>query len=165
VGTPGNPQRERSKWLRARFLSGLSPKRPHRRLYITRRAANKRRIVNESELEPVLQEFGFEIIEAEHLSLKAQIELFAEAEAVAGPHGAGLTNILFSPSGCKVLELLNPAYMNVCYYAEAEMLGHEYWYVIGETAGTAVQHRTACHDDISVSVPTFRQTLRTMFSA
>jgi hypothetical protein len=166
VGTPGNPQKHVSEWMRDRFLGGSSLKRRDRRLYITRRAAGRRRLVNESEFEPILREYGFEIVEAAHLSLKAQVELFSEAEAVAGPHGAGLTNILFSPSGCKILELFNPKYVMANYYAEADMLGHEYWYLVGDSAGPCdIQHRNPCHDDLIVQATLLRETMKAMFSS
>ena len=73
-------------------------------LYISRRRAGTRRILNESEILPILIEHGFEILELETMHFNDQVAAFSEARVVIGPHGAGLTNVLFSKNA-KVLEL------------------------------------------------------------
>ncbi len=90
--------------------------------------------MNEQELEPILIDHGFEVIEAENLSFAAQVCLFSQAEVVAGPHGAGLTNILFAPEGCKVLELFQPSYILASTYKIATCLDQEYWFLVGSAA-------------------------------
>ena len=101
------------------------PPRRQRRLYVTRRLARCGRFTNEQELEPILLDHGFEIIEAERLSFIEQVRLFSQAEVVTGPHGAGLTNILFAES-CKVLELFQPSYVLASSYKIATCLGQQY---------------------------------------
>jgi hypothetical protein len=163
VGDPGNHHPQACRWLRERLVQGHEPAQRNRRLYITRRSAERRRVLNEADLEPILSEHGFEIIEAEHLSFREQVYLFNQAEAIIGPHGAGLANVLFAPVGCKLLELFDPHHMNVMYYALADALGQEYWYIVGEAANTAgAQHTATGHDDIYVSATEFAQTLRAM---
>ena len=46
------------------------------------------------------------------MSVAAQIQLFSKAKLVLGPHGAGLTNIVWTPNG----------YFYSSYIAEAESL-------------------------------------------
>lgn len=75
-----------------------------KRLFIARRAtAGYRHLLNEAELEALFIEFGFEPIRPERLSLQQQIELFSQAEVIAGPTGAGMTNILFAPDHAKII--------------------------------------------------------------
>ena len=48
--------------------------------------------------------------------------MFSNAEAIIAPHGAGLTNMIYSPSGINVAEILfSPA---LHYIIMAKQLGH-----------------------------------------
>jgi capsular polysaccharide biosynthesis protein len=77
-----------------------------KRVYISRRYASFRRIINEIQLEPILKKFGFKIIYNEDLNLKNQISIFKSAEFVCGAHGAGLANIAFCHKGASALEII-----------------------------------------------------------
>lgn len=99
------------------------------RLYVSRRLAGKRRIVNEDELTPVLEKFGFEIVCAEELSFEQQVKRTSRARYLVSNHGAGLTNMLFMREGGSVLELRHEAdYVNNCYFILASALNLEYYY-------------------------------------
>ncbi len=91
--------------LRAVALGDREMTAPSDRIYISRRSARRRRILNEPDVEAVLRQHGFMILETELLSAREQIQIFAGAQSVLGVHGAGLTNILFAPTGCDVIEL------------------------------------------------------------
>jgi len=78
----------------------------HKRIYISRRNSLFRRVINESDLEPVLAKFGFVIVDCENLRFDEQVSLFKGAEIVCGPHGAGLTNIVFCQKETSVLEIV-----------------------------------------------------------
>ncbi len=67
-----------------------------RRIFVTRRHATTRRVLNEPEVSALLTRYGFEGVELSELSFRAQVELFHEADIVVGPHGAGLSSIVFS---------------------------------------------------------------------
>lgn len=99
------------------------------RVYISRRHAGRRRIVNEDELVPVLKKFGFEIVCAEEFSFEQQVQLFSNARYIVSNHGAGLTNMLFMREGGSVLELRHLSdYVNNCYFILASALGLKYYY-------------------------------------
>lgn len=70
--------------------------RKTRRIFVTRRQAVTRRILNESAVSSLLARFGFEDYELSRLSFREQVELFHQADIVVGPHGAGLSSIVFS---------------------------------------------------------------------
>lgn len=65
------------------------------RILITRRNADSRRMVNESAVRETLQPFGFEPYTLDEMEFEDQVRLFARAETVVAPHGAGLVNIMF----------------------------------------------------------------------
>jgi capsular polysaccharide biosynthesis protein len=105
-------------WL-CRYLRELllprNPPQATRRIYISRRHARGRKILNEDEMLPLLERQGFDIVHAERLSFDQQISLFASAEEVIAVHGAGLSNLVFAPPGARVLELRSPAHDNECF--------------------------------------------------
>ncbi|MEA5516182.1 glycosyltransferase family 61 protein [Nodularia sp. UHCC 0506] len=95
-----------------------------KRIYISRQKAKARRVVNEELLEPILNEFGFQILICEQLSLAEQVQLFSSAEAIAGPHGAGLTNMIYAPCGIPIAEILSSPALH--YIIMARQLGHSF---------------------------------------
>lgn len=81
------------------------PKKPSRRIYLSRKDTKARRILNEPQLEALLKEHKFETVQTEKLNLTQQIELFSEAETIVGPHGASFANIIFATAP-RVIEFL-----------------------------------------------------------
>ena len=47
---------------------------------------------------------GWQFVQLEKLPIAEQMQLFAEAKYIISPHGAGLTNLLWSQPGPKVIE-------------------------------------------------------------
>ena len=94
-GTSGFVTPRSCQFLRDNFLSEFPNRNPSRFLYITRKDALTRRVVNEAEIIDCLRQFDFEVIELANRSVSEQAELFASARIVVGPHGAGLTNLVF----------------------------------------------------------------------
>lgn len=115
-----------------RRLWGSGEASPPRRLYITRRLATMRRILNEEQLLAGLRSEGFQPVALETMSLAEQCRCFATAEAVVSPHGAGLTNLLHAPPGCTVVELF-PAEPARHYRWLCHACGHRYACLAGDT--------------------------------
>jgi capsular polysaccharide biosynthesis protein len=78
--------------------------RARSRIYVSRSAASTRRLKNEDELLSALEPHGFSSWRLEELSLRSQIQLFADAETVLGPDGAAYANIVYSQD-CLLFEL------------------------------------------------------------
>jgi capsular polysaccharide biosynthesis protein len=110
------------EFLRTRFLPKADPdiERP-RKIYITRKGKT-RGIVNEAEVIALLVRDGWQVVDGEGLSIAQQIGLFSAAEQVCGVHGAGFTNILWCPPGCRVIEIMADTFKNGCYEAIAACL-------------------------------------------
>lgn len=100
---------------------------------ISRRNAVGRRISNEEELEGALLPLGFEVVCLEDLTFAQQVELFHRARIVVGPHGAGLTNMVFSTSSV-VLEISGPD-SNRSFITLSAALGHSHHVVDAQPIG------------------------------
>lgn len=121
------------------FQSKILPERSRNkinRIYISRKltkSGSTRCILNESELIDKLQNYGFQKYNLEDISIQDQIELFYDAEIVIAPHGAGLTNIIFSER-IKVLELFPGVGVLPHFYYLSKSLGHNYRYLCGKVS-------------------------------
>lgn len=109
--------------------------RPHRRVYVSRARAGRRRLVNESEVWPLFERRGFERVFMEDLPFEGQVRLMQETAVLAAPHGAGLTNMMFCAEGTRVVEIADLGFPNPNFYAVAAALGHPYWIVRAESVG------------------------------
>jgi glycosyl transferase family 61 len=105
-----------------------------RRLYISRAGAKRGRpVANEREIEKVLSSRGFETVRLEELSVREQAELFASAEVVVGPHGAGFANLVFCQPGAKIVEFFNRSYVHPLYWMLSNRLELQYLaFIAGE---------------------------------
>lgn len=88
---------------------------PKRRLFL-RRTGKSRQINNSIEIEAMVREHGFEIIEPETLSFAEQVRLFSSAELIVSQGGAALGNIIFAPAGCHVIVLTTWSPYIIHYY-------------------------------------------------
>ena len=93
-------------------------------IFISRKKAGRRRIVNEDELIEKLSRLGFVAYTLEDMSVAEQVRLFSQAEIVVAPHGAGLTNMIFSEK-VAVIELFGSR-IPLFYFTLAEGLGFQY---------------------------------------
>ena len=75
------------------------------KLYVSRKRAARRKVLNEDEVEQALATHGFEIVCFEDYTFEQQLRLCATAEVLISIHGAGLANMLFQPGGARVIEL------------------------------------------------------------
>ncbi len=103
------------------------------RIYISRSKANRRKIINEQELIPILKKYKFKIVNFEDFSWLQQTSICSNAKIMIGLHGAGLTNMLFMPENSKILELRRKDdAQNNCYFSLASALNINYYYQLCE---------------------------------
>lgn len=107
---------------------------PTRRLYVSR-SRSSRRIVNETELLPILKAYDFEVVFCEDLSFGEQISLFTEATVVLGAHGAGIFNHIFCNPGSVVIEIFNRERWEHAPRRIAGLMNHQHWHIFGEQVG------------------------------
>jgi capsular polysaccharide biosynthesis protein len=142
------------------FLGKTLPRRPRRRrgrIYVTRRQSPVgRRILNETDVMRAVERFGFQSHALEDLSLAAQVELFYDAEAVMGTHGAGLTNLLFADRA-GVIELHPRPTAFPHYYFLCGAMGHRYRYLCANEATR--------HSDLSVDIEALTASLKELLES
>ena len=137
---PRHPAHWGADWaLRAvRAPFDLAPRRPPRRLLVSRRDSPFRRIRNEAQLAGLLEPLGFEVIVPGDLSFEEQIAAFRDATHVIAPHGAGLTNILWCAPGTHVLEVFHPHYGTWAYAMLKDVLELNYASLVARDADSAL---------------------------
>ena len=104
---PANHSQWRSEFLRRAFENcrAESPV-SSRRIFIMRKMARGRHLVNEEELMPILRRHGFVMLEMDKFPFAEQIAIFRQAEVIAGPAGAAFTLLNFCRPGTKVLSMM-----------------------------------------------------------
>jgi Glycosyltransferase 61 len=127
------------------------PEKVSRRYYISREGAAHRRVRNEDEVMEVLKTFGFEWILIEKFSMKEQVEIFRNAEAIISPHGAAFGGVIFSDN-LKMCVLYPEARPGVYFYTLARGMGHQHF---------AVHSNVGEDDDFDVDLQELRRVVST----
>lgn len=95
----------------------------YERIYVSRKYAKNRKLINEEEVLKLLSKDGFHEIAFEDYSFFEQIYLMKNCKILAGVHGAGFANIAFMKSGSSLIELIKeyssykeerPSYWRLC---------------------------------------------------
>lgn len=76
-----------------------------KRIFISRKDAPFRKIINEDEVFAQFEPYGFVRYELSKLSVVEQIMLFHQAEIIVSPQGTGLANSIFCTPDTKIIEL------------------------------------------------------------
>jgi capsular polysaccharide biosynthesis protein len=106
---------------------------PGRRIYISRQDSDQRRLVNEDEVIETVRAAAYEVVTLSGMAVADQIRLFSAAHRIIAPHGAGLTNIVFSRPNAALLELHMDGYVQWSFRRLAGLGGLGYGCVIGKT--------------------------------
>ena len=124
---------ESADWIRAKLAPRLTGKPVGKKVFYISRSG-PRSILNEKEIVDSLKPYDVTVVQTEKLTLQQQIDLFADAGLIVGPHGAGIQNALWAPRGCRVLELVNARYFSGIYWTLAESLDQPYGLVAESSA-------------------------------
>jgi hypothetical protein len=141
--------REGVEYVRKSFLKENS--KGWRKIFIARKSPGYRNLLNSEEIEQMLVDDGFEIVFPEKLSFQNQVKIFSQASVIISQTGAGLTNLIFAPSGCKVFALTTKAIHN--YYAFnmlADACQVELQYILGDAVPGS--HKYPVHEDFVVPI-------------
>ena len=96
------------------------------RLFVTRRAAGFRRVVDEDALIAHAQACGYTLVDPGALSLPQQVALFKGATRIVGVMGAAMTNIAFAPPGAQVVTLTPAGMPDTFFWFIATLRGLDY---------------------------------------
>ncbi len=125
-------------------------------LYISRKLAANRRIINEDEVIKLLENYGFKSVNLESMSVKKQAALLANAKVIVAAHGSGLTNTIFCQERTKLIEIFSPNYVYHCYWWLSNLVDLEYYYLLGEIPTGVYLHKliypSPINEDIFVNL-------------
>ncbi len=95
------------------FAKSYQSKSKKYRLYIERKGSRK--IKNSDEIFSTLSKYGFIRFCPGNFSIEEQIDKFANAEMVIGPHGADLSNTVFCDQATTLIEIFNGKYFDASF--------------------------------------------------
>lgn len=72
---------------------------PFRKIFISRKNTQAKRLKNEETIRNLFDKNGFEIVFTEEMTFREQVECFGQAKCVVAASGAALTNIIFCQPG------------------------------------------------------------------
>lgn len=128
----GNYNPSTLKQLQEMFYKkvNIETKEKKKKLWIMREN-DKRSIENSDKIYSLLQEYGFEFIYFEKLSIKEKIVLLHNCQYLGGVWGSGLTNMIFMLSGSNLIEVRNKNDdQNNAFFSMASALNINYYYFV-----------------------------------
>jgi hypothetical protein len=130
------------------------------RIYITRKNATRRFVLNEEEVIRTVKEFGYEIISIEDYDFNDQVNLIYNASHLISIHGAALTHIAFMREGSTILELRkNNDNWNNAYFNLANAANVTYYY---QLCGSQTEKENANSFNLIVDTSELQKNLFTM---
>jgi len=151
-------------YLREKFLPLAEDKASPKRLYVNRRDSRTRVVENETELESLLAENGFESVALSEYDLAGKITLFQNAEIIISASGAGLVNALWCKPGTIVMELFPVGYVGFTFYNVAKSTGCQYEFLICEGDKVSSNLTNAMLENLRVDLKSFQKELDRMLS-
>ncbi|MBW8892421.1 MAG: glycosyltransferase family 61 protein [Burkholderiales bacterium] len=129
-----------------------------RRIFVTRPANEQRSIINSQAIEAQFTRRGFEVVHPA-MPPAEQVALFSQARMIAGPLGAGLSNLIFAPRDAEIL-MIDPGLTDCFFWDAAALIGQRFhWHF----AGPAVAYdQTLASSAFAVEEPALEATLRQM---
>lgn len=101
-------------------------------------------------------EFHFEFVlfdDAQVPTFEKTMSIFYSARVIIGPHGAGLSNMIFAQPGTYIIEgVCNEPHSNMCFQHTAHVLGHHYH---------GIPSSEGCEDYIDIQPAVVKDVLRT----
>ena len=99
---------------------------------MSREKAAYRKSPKEAELFQELKSFNFEKIFAEDLSVKEQIQTFAECNYLIGIHSTGLNNCFYMPYGSAVDDIISEGHNDITIYNLSQVSSQRYSFIVSK---------------------------------
>lgn len=149
--------------IRTAILGAIPTKKEAKQfVYVTRKNAQRRRVLNEEEVVNVLSKYGFAFYDFDNLSFEEIVAISRNASVFVSIHGAALTNMMFMEQGATVFELMKAnVVIDKCYYVLANALKMKYYYQFCPSPDDNESHIFA---DITVKIDRFKQNMENIIS-
>ncbi|MBG9736828.1 glycosyltransferase family 61 protein [Paenibacillus alvei] len=108
----------------------IQPKSGYERIYVTRKDAFARYILNEDEVMELLRSKGFTRIMLTPLTTQEKVEIYSSAQVVIAPFGSGNINLAFCNPGTKVIELTPYTIVDDYFWKISSHAGLDYYEVV-----------------------------------
>jgi hypothetical protein len=133
---------------------------PKKHLFV-RRSSSYRILLNQSEIETMLTEQGFHVIDPGNMTIEEQIRIFSQADMIVGPSGAGMANMLWCKPETRILILHSdhPFKKYPYWDAFARAAECEITYLAGARAFNVTDMFEA-HDDFSIPPKDLERSLK-----
>jgi capsular polysaccharide biosynthesis protein len=126
-------------------------------VYISRRDAPGRHVRNEEALEALLAEYGFETHTLSPYSQAEKIALFAQAQVIVSPVGAGLANLVFCAPGTHLIELLPKSFVVPDFLELSSRLEMHHHFLVCPDQHMSTTRSNAQRDHLTVDLAALRR--------
>jgi len=137
-----------------------------RRIYIDREHAKWRRVINNTAVKAALAPYGFEFLALEKLNLAHKQALFASAEMIVGPAGAGFANLLFCHPGTQALIFYQQGFETNSFWSlcNNNQLGHFHLVCASAADWYPSEHANTQNEDLLINIGALQKTIDVMIA-
>lgn len=153
------------EFLRETFLTSSKPGGGGEKLFISRRNAPSRRIINETEVMKEIYGRGYVEFIPEAYSMEETAACFSKASSIVSVHGSGLSNLAFINDGAKVLDIMAPYHQDPYYWMITNSRGGLYVALFSEgdhPADDLDLVRNKIDDDLLIDIHKLKKALDTV---
>jgi len=101
------------------------------RVFIKRTKTPRRNVINQQQATEILSEIGVEPVDFTFKNCLQQVAIFRRSKLIIAPHGAALTNLVFSDKDQSLLELFSVNCRPTCFINMASQHNVTYNYLLG----------------------------------
>ncbi len=122
------------------------------KLYLHRRGAKYRQVVNGDALADLLDKRDFEAFDPGQFTVQEQAKTFAAADVVVAVHGAALTNLVFCKPGTIVVEIFGPNHVQNTYWIISTIAGLKHYHLAAQ-AVSSLELTRGVKENLSIDLP------------
>ena len=127
-------------------------------VFVPRGAMASRRLLNEDELlDDLRQHYDVDVVVGHDLTVEEQRRRFSTAKAIVGTHGAGLSNVIYAPQGCKLIEITSSQYFvrTHCFHHPARLSCIDPYLVVCDQVGDRTEIVDNVGNDLVIQPDSF----------
>jgi hypothetical protein len=131
----------------------LTPGDYPKKIYVTRKDTKLRGVVDEDRLIEFLKGYGYEPVTLAEYDFDGKVNLFHAADSIISAHGAGLTNLMFSQRGARLLELFSEGFVDPVFVNMAERRNITFDHIVFGHHAAAYEDAKGQYEDVTINYP------------